>query len=56
LHAYRTNKRLTQGAKIADCRVLTWMAFRSWLVAEKREKPVNASHTRSKKHLLPPHV
>jgi hypothetical protein len=32
LHAYRTNKRLTQGAQFKDCRVLTWIAFRSWLV------------------------
>jgi hypothetical protein len=35
LHAYRTNKRLTQAAKVEQCRVLTWMAFRSWLVVEK---------------------
>ncbi len=34
LHAYRTNKRLTQTAKVKDCRVLTWVAFRSWLVAK----------------------
>ena len=34
LHAYRTNKRLTQGAKVKDCRILTWVAFRSWLVAK----------------------
>lgn len=33
LHDYRTNKRLTQGAKVEDCRVRTWVAFRSWLVA-----------------------
>lgn len=33
LHDYRTNKRLTQGAKVEDCRVQTWVAFRSWLVA-----------------------
>ncbi|MHB8595896.1 MAG: RRXRR domain-containing protein [Ktedonobacteraceae bacterium] len=33
LHAYRTNKRLTQGAKVKTCRVLTCVAFRSWLVA-----------------------
>jgi hypothetical protein len=32
LHAYRTNKRLTQGAKVKDCRTLTWVAWRSWLV------------------------
>jgi len=33
LHAYRTNKRLTQGAEVEACHVLTWVAFRSWLVA-----------------------
>jgi hypothetical protein len=35
LHAYRTNKRLTQGARVKDCRVLTWVAWRSWLVKER---------------------
>jgi hypothetical protein len=34
LHAYRTNKRLTQGAKVEHCRVLTWVAFRSWFVGK----------------------
>ncbi|HEY4033884.1 MAG TPA: RRXRR domain-containing protein [Ktedonobacteraceae bacterium] len=38
LHAYRTNKRLTQGAKVKDCRVLTWVAFRSWLVTKEQKK------------------
>jgi hypothetical protein len=38
LHAYRTNKRLTQGAKVKDCGILTWVAFRSWLVKEQRKK------------------
>ncbi len=38
LHNYRTNKRLTQGAKVEACRVLTWVAFRSWLVREERKK------------------
>lgn len=33
LHDYRTNKRLTQRAKVEACHVLTWVAFRSWLVA-----------------------
>src|SRR5215469_7669169 len=33
LHKYRTNKRLTQGARVKECRVLTWVAFRSWFVA-----------------------
>ncbi|GIV97766.1 MAG: hypothetical protein KatS3mg057_2423 [Herpetosiphonaceae bacterium] len=31
LHDYRTNKRLTQGAKAADCRVLTWTPYRTYL-------------------------
>jgi len=38
LHAYRTNKRLTQKAKVKDCRVLTWAASRSWLVAKEQKK------------------
>lgn len=33
LHDYRTNKRLTQGAKADACHILTWIAFRCWLVA-----------------------
>ncbi len=37
LHAYRTNKRLTQGARGKECRALTWVAWRSWVVA--REVP-----------------
>ncbi|GHO69511.1 hypothetical protein KSC_084030 [Ktedonobacter sp. SOSP1-52] len=35
LHTYRTNKRLTQGAKPATCKVKTWVAWRSWLVPSK---------------------
>jgi hypothetical protein len=35
LHAYRTNKRLTQGAKVKDCQVLSWVALRSWLVKDQ---------------------
>jgi hypothetical protein len=38
LHAYRTNKRLTQGAKPAECQRLTTLAFRSWLVSPKIQK------------------
>jgi hypothetical protein len=38
LHGYRTNKRLTQGAKVKDCRICTWMAFRSWLVSLNSKK------------------
>jgi hypothetical protein len=36
LHAYKTNKRLTQGAKPAKCHSLTSVAFRSWLVPLKK--------------------
>ena len=42
LHAYRTNTRLTQGGKSKECRVLTWIAFRSWLVVLKK-RPVGAA-------------
>ncbi|GHO55678.1 RRXRR domain-containing protein [Ktedonobacter robiniae] len=38
LHAYRTNKRLTQGAKPATCAIKTWVAWRSWLVPQKERK------------------
>lgn len=38
LHAYRINKRLTQRARVEHCQVLTWVAWRSWLVAEKQPK------------------
>ncbi len=38
LHAYRTNARLTQGAKVADCQRLTVVAFRSWLVPMKTKE------------------
>ena len=38
LHMYRSNKRLTQGAKVKDCRICTWMAFRSWLVSLNSKK------------------
>jgi hypothetical protein len=43
LHDYRSNKRLTQGAKVSECRVLTWVAWRCWLVTEKRSKG-NGNH------------
>jgi RRXRR protein len=46
LHAYRTNKRLTQRARMKDCQVLTWVAFRSWLVKE-RKKSSTGKGTRS---------
>jgi hypothetical protein len=38
LHAYHTNKRLTQGAKVKDCQIRTWVAFRSWLVSTQTKK------------------
>jgi RRXRR protein len=34
LNEYRTNKRLTQGAKVEKRRVLTWVAFRAFLVGK----------------------
>ena len=48
LHEYRTNKRLTQGAKVKDCRVLTWVAFRSWLVTEKKSASKSKGATQPK--------
>jgi len=47
LHDYRTNKRLTQGARSKDCQVLTWVAWRSWFIGEKENK-------RGKKGTHPP--
>jgi hypothetical protein len=44
LHNYRTNKRLTQGAKVKECRLLTWVAWRSWLVAEKGMSSGKGTH------------
>jgi hypothetical protein len=37
LHDYRTNRRLTQAAQPAACRVLTSTPYRSWLVQEHPE-------------------
>jgi hypothetical protein len=58
LHAYRTNKRLTQGAKVKDCQVLTWVAFRSWLVVKKQPKKKGKGdhprHSAKKGTLIPP--
>ena len=67
LHDYRTNKRLTQGAKVETCRVLTWVAWRSFLVAHtsalsKGTKRRKATHTTVplpcpyKECLLPSHL
>ncbi len=38
LHEYRTNKRLTQAGKVKDCRVLTWVAWRTWLIIAKKRR------------------
>ena len=57
LHEYHTNKRLTQGARVKDCRVLTWVAFRSWLVKEQGKIAGRVSHPTlapNKERLLPP--
>ena len=57
IHAYRSNKRLTQGAKVKECRILTWVAFRSWLVKEQREAKGKGSHPTpapKKERLFPP--
>jgi hypothetical protein len=57
LHAYRTNTRLTQGARGKDCRVLTWVAFRSWLVvAKKTGKGSHSTPAPNKERLFPPHA
>lgn len=56
LHDYRSNKRLTQGAKVRECRVLTWVAFRSWLVSENHGKGNHPSQATRKGRLAPPHA
>jgi len=59
LHEYRTNKRLTQGAKVEACRTLTWVAFRSWLVQEPKQSSGKGGHptqTSTKERLFPPTV
>jgi hypothetical protein len=35
LHEYRSNQRLTQGAKVKECQTLTWVAWRTFLVREQ---------------------
>lgn len=44
LHVYRTNKRLTQGAQIKECQTLTWLSWRSFLVAEQPKSTGKGSH------------
>lgn len=53
LHAYRANKRLTQGARVKESRILTWVAWRSWLVRGGKGKP--STPAPKKERLLPPH-
>ena len=38
LHEYRTNTRLTQAARVKDCRTLTWVAWRSWLINRQEKR------------------
>jgi hypothetical protein len=63
LHAYRSTIRLTQGAKPADCRHLTAVAFRSWLVSraptpppEQQDRSSDASSSRLKAGVSAPQV
>jgi len=51
LHAYRANKRLTQGASVKDCSLLTWMAWRSWLVRERPQKSKGKGTTQPRPHI-----
>lgn len=44
LHAYRTNKRLTQAAQVKGCRTLTWVAWRSFLVRSQQQSTGKGSH------------
>ncbi len=44
LHAYRTNQRLTQAAQVKDCRTLTWVAWRSFLVSSQQQSTGKGSH------------
>ena len=53
LHAYRTNSRLTQGAKPAACHVLTSTTWRGWFVPAERRTESTPQRNR-KKRVLPP--
>lgn len=56
LHAYRTNKRVTQAAKVKQCRTLTWVAFRSFLVNRQQKSTGRGSypsHRRSERNAFP---
>jgi hypothetical protein len=52
LHAYRTHKRLTQRAKVEQCRVFTWVAFRAFLVG-KTSKTTSKKGGQEKKPPIP---
>lgn len=57
LHHYRSNTRLTKSAKVKACRILTGVAWRSWLAAKEQAKRVGEGTTRpSPKHgmAIPP--
>jgi hypothetical protein len=61
LHAYRSNKRLTQDAKPTDCQRLTAVAFRSWLVSRdldptQKDRRRGASYARRKAGVSAPQV
>jgi hypothetical protein len=42
LHAYRSNRRCARGVQLKDCLRLTWVAFRSWFVRERRRSGASA--------------
>lgn len=48
LHEPQTGKRLTQGAKVTDCRLIKLMRWRTRLV------PLSSTHTPGKERALPP--
>jgi hypothetical protein len=43
LHEYRTNRRVTQEARLEECVRRTWVAFRTWLVSRRRSGASSAS-------------
>ncbi len=45
LHAYRTNKRLTQQGQVKECRTLTWVAWRSFLVSSRQRSTDKGDHS-----------
>jgi len=57
LHEYQTNKRLTQAARVKDCRSLTWVAWHTFLVKGEGRKKSGKGGTRplpqQRKRLFP---